>query len=168
MRGQDGDMAEGKATRRTLWWVALVAWVCFIWGNSLLAGPESDANSLWFARLLSPAFGVAGITDIALIDHIVRKTAHFCEYLVLGLLAIGAFRPSLRGDSHADGVSATRRGLARPIVLAAIVPVVDECIQLGVPGRSGQPTDVLLDMCGAATGLLIGLLVLRRRGSAKA
>jgi VanZ family protein len=161
-------MAEGKATRRTLWWVALAAWVCFIWGNSLLAGPESDAHSLWFAHLLSPAFDLAGITDISMVDHIVRKTAHFCEYLVLGLLAISAFRPSPHGAARADGRDVPRRGFVRPVALAAIVPVIDECIQLGVPGRSGQPTDVLLDMCGAATGLLIGLLVLRRRRSGEA
>lgn len=161
------DRAHGTSRRGLLWYVALAAWICFIWGNSLLAGPESDANSLWFVSVLSPAFGVFGITDVAVMNHIVRKTAHFLEYLVLGLLASAAFRPRWRIKASVLGEGSRHRGVVPAVAIACLVPVVDECIQLGVPGRSGQASDVLLDMCGAATGLLIGAIVVRSRRSAE-
>jgi VanZ family protein len=141
----------------------LAAWICFIWGNSLLGGPESDANSIWFVQLLEPAFRAFGITSVPAMDHIVRKTAHFVEYLVLGLLATAAFRPRWRAPAQGLAAGERRRSVVPAIAIACVVPIVDECIQLGVPGRSGRPTDVLLDMCGAATGLLIGAIVLSRR-----
>lgn len=46
-----------------------------------------------------------------------------------------------------------------------MVPFVDETIQLFVAGRSGQISDVWLDMSGAAAGMMItaGVLCCLRR-----
>ncbi len=38
------------------------------------------------------------------------------------------------------------------------VAIVDECIQLGVPGRSGQVSDVVIDFCGVVAGCALALL----------
>ena len=40
-----------------------------------------------------------------------------------------------------------------------LVPFVDETIQLFVPGRSGQISDVWLDMAGGAAGFLAAFLL---------
>ena len=102
--------------------------------------------------LLRPLFEVVGVTDADLMAFLVRKAAHFTEYAILGVLARGLF-----GSLHAErGVRPLPAGL-----LVAFVPVVDECIQLFVPGRSGQLTDVLIDLSGVIVGALLAHLVAR-------
>jgi VanZ family protein len=126
------------------WLAALIAWVLFVWGHSLVAGPSSDADSLSWVGRLTPVLDALGVVGVHARNHVVRKTAHFCEYAVLGLLDHAALRPVWRRP---------RSRVASAVLVAALVPCVDETIQLFVPGRLGSPADVLLDMCGAACGL---------------
>ena len=84
-----------------------------------------------------------------------RKTAHFLEYAVLGVLAVPTFL-----------VPASRR-LPRwlgPLVVI-LVPMADETIQRFVPGRESSPRDVLIDLCGAAAGTFVAILVTRGEAS---
>lgn len=138
-----GAPARGGASRR--WLVALLCWVALVWGHSLVQGPASSLESGAVVALLRPLFEALGVTDVDLMSLIVRKCAHFSEYAVLGVLAHGLFRVRLRERGEAP--------LPRAL-LVALVPVADECIQLLVPGRSGQPTDVLIDLCGLLSGVL--------------
>ena len=134
-----------SARRSTRWAVALCCWVLFVWGHSLVQGPQSSLESGAVVALLRPAFELVGLTDASLMTLLVRKAAHFLEYAVLGALACGLFS-SLRAE----------RGV-RPLpwaLLVALVPVLDECLQLAVPGRSGRATDVLIDLTGIACGAL--------------
>lgn len=153
-RGDEDATPSGAHPRSRLWWLALVAWVLFIWGHSLMNGLESSAESLRWVRLLDPFFSAVGITDLSLRTFLVRKAAHFTEYLILGLLDTAAVVPSWH-TPHGRRVPA--------LLIVCVVPCVDECIQLFVPGRQGAPTDVLLDFCGALTGLAIGALITRHR-----
>ena len=76
------------------------------------------------------------------VDLILKKGAHFTVYAVLAVL----FRRALP-----EG-----RGIwALSWVLAVLYAASDEWHQSFVPGRHPQLTDVLIDACGAATGLLI-------------
>jgi VanZ family protein len=141
--------------------VALVVlWVCFIWGHSLVSGPDSDAESLAFVRVLSGLFAGLGVTDVSTMDFIVRKTAHFTEYLVLGILGTVALRPSRVSPRSIVGLA----------VLVVGTPSIDETIQLSVAGRAGQVADVLLDISGACCGVAIacGVRALRARRRAQA
>ena len=79
-------------------------------------------------------------------QHIVRKTAHFLEYLVLGILIriclISWF------------------GFGRPLIpvswaAGTLYAVTDEFHQMLTDGRSGQWMDVLLDSGGVLTGVII-------------
>lgn len=91
-----------------------------------------------------------GIPSAWVTNFLVRKTAHFTEYAILGILIAQAL-------DH-DG----RAPQARLLTIAALlvlVPSVDEGIQLFVSGRSGQVSDVLLDCCGAATGVAVRHLI---------
>ena len=96
------------------------------------------------------------MTDVDLMTHVVRKGAHFSEYAVLGILSCGLFSARLRERGRAPFPAA---------FLVALVPVCDECLQLFVPGRSGQLTDVLIDLAGVCAGVLLAsiLSALRRR-----
>ena len=150
--------AHGDSARRPSlsWAAALVLWIALIWGHSLVQGPQSSAESGLVVGLLRPLFEALGVTDVDLMTHIVRKGAHFSEYAVLGILSWGLFSARLR-----------ERGIAPfpAAFLVALVPVCDECLQLFVPGRSGQLTDVLIDLAGVCAGALLAVVLsaLRRR-----
>lgn len=141
-----------RSSRR--WAVALACWVAFIWCHSLVQGPQSSLESGMVVALLRPLFEAVGVTDAGLMSLVVRKCAHFSEYAVLGVLACGLFR--------ARGRETGRRALPAALIVA-LVPVVDECIQLGVPGRSGQPTDVIIDLSGLLVGSIASSVVSRLR-----
>lgn len=136
------------------WAVALACWVAFIWCHSLVQGPQSSLESGMVVALLRPLFEAVGVLDVDLMSLVVRKCAHFSEYAVLGVLACGLFRARGRETGH--------RALPAALIVA-LVPVVDECIQLGVPGRSGQPADVLIDLSGLLVGSIVSAAVARLR-----
>ena len=99
--------------------------------------------------------GSLGLPSGWVTNYLVRKTAHFTEYAVLGVLVSNALGPAWARNPRAYLLVAA---------VLALVPSIDETIQLFVPGRSGQVTDVLLDCCGAATGAVLRALVVRARG----
>ena len=152
-------MGEGKsASRRVLaWGVALVLWVCFIWGHSLVGGAASSLESGRVVALARPLFEALGVTDVDLMTFVVRKCAHFSEYAVLGVLA-SSFWTRVAGRAAVQG-----RAIAVGALLTALVPCVDESIQLLVPGRCASPRDVLIDLAGCMTGVALCTLV-RRSG----
>lgn len=140
--------AHGDSARRPSlsWAVALVLWIALIWGHSLVQGPQSSAESGLVVGLLRPLFEAVGVTDADVMSLVVRKCAHFSEYAVLGVIIRG-FLVSRCAES---GRPALPAGL-----LAALVPVIDESIQLFVPGRSGNPIDVCIDLAGVAAGVAL-------------
>ncbi len=78
-------------------------------------------------------------------NHIVRKSAHFFAYLLLGILVINGLRSSgLRGY----------KGMWLALFISVLYAISDETHQLFVPGRSGQIKDVLIDSSGAFVGIL--------------
>ncbi len=130
---------------------ALLLWIAFIWGNSLMPGAASTSQSDRAASMLGPLFGLVGVSAFSTMTFVVRKSAHFLEYAVLAILG-RATRRSWGGE-----------GDVLPWALVFLVPVLDECIQLFVPGRSGMLRDVLIDLAGMCFGLLATFLVGRIR-----
>ena len=149
------DDRNDSARRFTLsrWAVAFCCWTLLIWGHSLVQGPQSSAESGMVVDLVRPLFEALGVSDVDLMTLVVRKGAHFSEYAVLGVLAFGLFRERLRERGMPPFPTAC---------LVALVPVSDECLQMFVPGRSGQPTDVLIDLAGICAGVLLSRLWARR------
>lgn len=137
-----------------LWTVAFCVWVLFIWGHSLVPGAQSSLESDTAVSFLGAVFDALGVTDARLMTLIVRKGAHVLEYAVLGFLARGMLLARHR----------ERGGAVMPAgLLVALAPVVDECIQLFVPGRSGRVEDVLIDLAGVSVGVLAGMAASRLR-----
>jgi VanZ family protein len=127
--------------------VLTILWIGFIWGHSMVPADLSAQESGWALEALRRVFALLHLPEI-LTDHVVRKMAHFTEYLILGVLGTNALRP------WAD--SARRLGTA---LVGVMVPLVDETIQLFVSGRSGQISDVWLDVAGFSCGFLVVLFV---------
>ena len=151
-------------------WVLLIAWVAVIWGHSLASGTDSAAESYRFVNLAQKAvyviyqqhfeivdrlaaahpYFLRSLTDEQVMHFYVRKAGHFTEYFVLAGLTLNAVRLTFR--SSIAGAFVT-------LVFWAGTPCVDEWIQLHVPDRAGQLTDVLIDAAGFGTGLVIGLAI---------
>ena len=75
-----------------------------------------------------------------LAQTIIRKTAHFTNYLILGVLVT---------------LSGGRRKPLRLLILGLLAAVFDETHQVFVPGRSGELRDVLIDLAGFAAGMIL-------------
>ena len=100
--------------------------------------PDADENSAEWEKTVSST------------DHILRKTAHFCIYTVLGGLLCFA---SL-------GFAATRRmHTLRALLIGMLYAASDELHQAFVPGRGPAVTDVLLDGVGVLFGIAAVLFV---------
>lgn len=112
-----------------------------------LSGNESEIVKNFLQCILS-LFG----SKFVLTDYIVRKTAHFTEYTIIGFLLMMCAFSLNRTKPCKYYIYVLFTGLA--------AAVCDETIQLYVVGRSGQLLDVLLDFSGVITGSLILLAVL--------
>lgn len=128
----------------------IVLTLCFIWGNSLLPASLSGALSDWLGNLLA---GIFGGTPPAAGRGLIRKLAHFTEYMALGAELWLLLRHGKRRD------------WSLPLLLGGAAALVDETIQLFVDGRSGALRDVWIDLGGFWAGCLLcwAVLTLRRR-----
>ncbi len=132
-------------SRRRKVFLALTAlWLCVIWGHSMMpaadSGNESNFLSEWLMQFL-PWMN----------DYVIRKVAHFLEYAVFGGLLFGAF--PIRG----------RAAVLDSVFAGFLAALLDETIQLFSPGRSGQISDVWLDLAGFCLMQLILRLMIRKK-----
>jgi VanZ family protein len=89
-------------------------------------------------------FGLSSIPQLTtgwgLWDFIFKKSAHITEYFILTWLLYRAFKGSFN-------LSFLYLFLW-PFILSFLYAVSDEIHQLFVPGRSGNPVDVVIDTLG--------------------
>ena len=132
--------------KRKYLWLIVALYVLFICSNSLQSGEVSGGISEQVTRIIVSLLGHVGIMvrNFDLAHLIVRKLAHFSEFALLGILVCFANRkqPLFSNDLYA-------------LALFLLVPLLDEGIQLFVPGRAGVMTDVLIDTSGYLTGWLV-------------
>lgn len=131
------------------WW-PVVAWLLVISGFSTGWFGGAQTGYL-FLPLLHWLFPSMSYRELVLAHHVVRKLAHFAEFLVLGVLLYRAL----------DGDGFRRRTALRALALAALCAAGDEFHQRFVTGRTPAIADCLIDTSGAAAGL--GLLAVRAR-----
>ena len=136
---------ERKTQLRLFIRLLLIVTLCFIWGNSLLSREDSSNLSLGLTAWLRSIGLPVG-------EHFVRKTAHFCEFALLGGELTLLLR--LRGG----------RGFqcfCNSAFAALLTAVADETIQI-FSGRGSQVADVVLDFSGAVLGILAFTLIAKR------
>lgn len=155
--------ATGRAGSPCLpWLVVMCVLIAMIWGNSMVPGGDSGSFSQSVTDFLRNGLGALGLPSDWLTNHVVRKAAHFTEYLCLGIVGMQALRPHRARRGH-------RAVMALTLALVLVVtPLLDESIQLIAADRGSQVSDVLLDCCGAATGVAITLLLSRLFGALRA
>ena len=138
---------------RVLFTAALIGCIWFIFSNSLQIAEVSEGSSGRVFGLMQGVLRRLGLPGAAdrLTMHIVRKLAHFSEYMLEGFLLMLCLRVYTRHFF---------KHVSWPILGGLLTALTDETIQLFVPGRSGQVTDVWIDFSGVLTGFVVGLILL--------
>ncbi len=130
--------------RFRLWLILSIAWLCVIFGHSLMPASLSDGESRGIFAWLHQFFPW-------LTHHLLRKLAHFSAFAVLGGLLTATF------------LQTARFSLFKPVGCALAAALMDETIQLFVEGRSGQVSDIWIDLSGALCAALLVWLIKGRR-----
>ena len=125
----------------------IVLILIFIWGNSLLSKEVSGAISDFIQYNI---FGFSGGGTGGTVNSTpIRKLAHFMEFAALGAaLALLFFDKAKR--------------YLRAFCFAAAAACADETIQI-FSHRGNSIKDVLLDCCGAAFGIFMVWMIMRRK-----
>ncbi len=134
--------------------IIIVLWICLIWGHSLQPANISNKESGAVLTFLINHFPSVFNADTGMV--IVRKSAHFTEYFILGILLCCEMISYLRGAFKRFSV---------PAVAGLFVSFIDETIQLFVEGRSGEVRDMWIDFAGVVLGVLITMAISNNRHS---
>lgn len=146
---------EAKCMSRVFLWMLVVGWMGCIFFLSHQPATASSTLSLeiteMFLLVINQLIPNATI-ELDVFHFIVRKSAHFFAYFILGMLAYFAF---LKSDVHLN------RSALYAFFLSVLYAMTDEVHQLFIPGRSGQVQDVLIDSAGAFVGIFFIYVLLR-------
>ena len=144
--------------KKLISWIILIGWMIFIFYMSNQPADVSNGQSDSVLNLVeSLGFNIsASYVDIAI--TIIRKGAHFTEYLILNLLYFNMLRFYI----------SNKKALIYSIILSFLYASTDEFHQRFVEGRAGKFTDVLIDTLGAATGSIIAFIIIKIKEIKKA
>lgn len=117
----------------------------------------------WYYRIFGSGNGnVEYVPNAAyefeFLEKIIRKLAHFAEYMAVGFLSIEI--ASLWIDRMSTGIRVV-------IVQLLISAGLDELHQYFVPGRYASLIDVMIDTAGGITGIVLVLWIKKIRGKRK-
>ena len=138
----------------------LIFQMLFIFTMSSFGHNSSDAQSNLFVDFIAQNFphvrhGLENnLISLSTLIFLVRKTAHFTEYAILGALFYLNLIQFPKLNSHI-------KKLLLPILFSFLYAITDELHQVFVPGRSAQFRDVLIDTLGASFGAIITYLIIK-------
>ena len=131
--------------KKMISWIMLIAWMGIIFFMSHQPGEVSSSQS----ELVLKIFSFLGIElnqyfgELA--TFVIRKTAHFSEYLILFLFAYNVSRFYFT----------TKKARLYSIIFVFLYASTDEFHQYFIPGRNMAFKDVLIDTSGGVIGYLI-------------
>lgn len=139
--------------RKVIYWSLLIGWMIFIFIMSNQPATISDSQSIGVLKLFIK-LGI-DINEIfgEFANFIIRKCAHFMEYMILGLLTFNV----LRFYYNIKQVSVIT------IICIFLYAASDEIHQLFVPGREGAIRDVFIDTSGGIVLVGIRLMIIYKR-----
>lgn len=138
--------------------ISLAIWMAFIFSMSSQNSETSSNTSGGTIRIilsLVPKFAEQSeeVQEhiIENLQFVVRKSAHFIAYMILGILLILLLLQ----------FSNINKKPQIALTLCVFYAISDEFHQFFVPGRSCQVRDVLIDSLGSLTGIVLVLLCLK-------
>lgn len=140
-------------------YLPLIAMMVIIFLFSAMPGPEStSASDLVVKPILKAVEEVSKhpveIAVAELVTVLTRKTAHFVEYAILGMLALNAVYKKDRKYLSLWAFSQ---------LIASLYAISDELHQMFIDERSAAVLDVCIDSSGALLGIIIVLLIISLR-----
>lgn len=148
--------------KKYLPWLPSVIIMVIIFLFSSKPAIESSKDSMGITEFVLDVYETLWNRDIIgekrdevskILEVIVRKTAHFMEYAVLGK----AFSYALWKQKMAKG-----KKILLALMFTILYAITDEVHQLFVPGRSGRVLDVLIDSMGAIVGVTVFAILIGR------
>ena len=137
--------------------------MAFIFVQSALPADLSSEESGFFVERICRILKA----DPEIITVVVRKAAHFCEYLVLGISLIPAVHKGVTEKEregrkqNADRRSPRVSESVTACIIGALFSVSDEIHQHFVLGRSCELRDILIDSAGILCGVVLTALFRR-------
>ncbi|MBR6502946.1 MAG: VanZ family protein [Clostridia bacterium] len=138
-----------------IWYILLLGWMGFIFIMSAQTSQESSNVSGGIVSKLIAVFynkfdllsdeKQAEITGIFTV--IVRKSAHFLEYFVLGVFSLLSAVSYNKYSYKIKGIYA--------VVVCVLYSISDEIHQFFVPGRACRFMDICIDSAGSITAILL-------------
>lgn len=119
--------------------IIVIIWMLIIFIMSSFNSTQSSNQSNFIVDIIANIFN---ITNTSTLSIIIRKLAHYTEYLILGILVI-----NLNNNKN--------KGLYLSMIVCLLYAISDELHQSFAPGRSCQLVDVTIDFIGALTGIFI-------------
>ncbi len=143
--------------------------MAFIFVQSAMPDYASAEESDFFVTIAKAIIGTVSTwsVDPEILSMVIRKTAHFTEYMVFGvslLLTVGELAGKIRKrrDSSADfgAVDGNEKAILPAWLIGTLYAVSDEIHQSFVPGRFCSWKDMCIDSAGVITGCMLCLAVL--------
>jgi VanZ family protein len=132
------------------YWLPVVLWMGLIFGAS-----TDVFSSQRTSRILGPLLRwlKPNVSDetIRAVQTVVRKGCHVAEYSILAVLLWRARRKPFQNDPRPW----SWREATRVVFYSGLYAATDELHQGFIPSRDASVWDALLDMLGAAAGLLL-------------
>jgi VanZ family protein len=130
---------------KKVWWLLTATWAVIIFNFS--RAPYASASS---EKLLSKVLDGLSISihpqNLALLNNVLRKSAHLTEYAVLAVFLYNSLKP-------AGGPAWSGKAAFWALLASGSYSLTDEFHQLFVPGRHASLFDCLTDTTGAFLGL---------------
>lgn len=123
----------------------VILWMSFIFIMSSYDSNESSQQSGLIVGIITNIFNISNKDILSLI---IRKLAHFTEYLILGFLTINMLNKNDISKKYLIS-----------ILICIIYATSDEIHQIFVPGRAYQIRDILIDSIGSITGVYLYKLI---------
>ncbi len=138
---------RSSGLRLFLAWLPAVIGVCVIIAESTETFSSGNTSGP-LRHIWESIFGPQTNAYWDEVHHIIRKTGHFVGYGTLSLLFYHAWGRTA-GILH--GRTFRIESVLYALACTLIVAAGDEYHQTFLPGRTGRPQDVVLDMIGACT-----------------
>ena len=122
--------------------ILVIIWMIVIFIFSNASGELSNLQSEGIVAKLALLIHYTG--DINILRVVVRKIAHFTEYLILGILVINACR-----------YNGIKNIIKLSILICILYASLDEIHQLFIQGRAGKVLDICIDTIGSVSGIYL-------------
>ncbi len=147
--------------RKNRYFIITICIMVFIFVQSALNAAYSDQES---GILVNFTVHITG-WDPEPTTFFVRKTAHFTEYMILGISLVFSVQDAI--NRSMCRIRSETKACMSAWIIGIVYAMTDEIHQIFVDGRSGSVRDVCIDAAGTLAGILVTLCIRKMRKAKK-